>query len=362
MEKKTRREFLKTTAMAAAMVSASAGLITKGQAQTKKAFMIVDMHSHMEIPEAVALLPEKPKPLSSPVSAATAAYQEKLVAALRQQLQDPEKRIEDMDKAGIDQCILSIAPAQFFYNLEGQLAIDVSRKQNDQFAERVQKYPKRFTAIATVPLQNPEAAAKELERAVRELKLKGVQIGSNVRRTYLGDKKFLPFFDKAAELDVPTFIHPIDTAGAERLKEYYLPNVIGNPLDTTITAATLVFSGIFDRLPNLKIVLAHAGGLVPYNIDRWDHGFKVRPECKVSIQRPPSMYLRNFYYDTIAHGTESLRFLISRVGVDRVVVGTDYPYDMGDLDPLKTLKAANLSAEEWDKIVWRNTAALFKLV
>jgi aminocarboxymuconate-semialdehyde decarboxylase len=191
--------------------------------------------------------------------------------------------------------------------------------------------------------------------------LMGVQIGSNVRRKYLGEKMFLPFFEKAAELDVPIFIHPIDTAGAERLKDYYLPNVIGNPLDTTITAAYLVFSGVFDHLPNLKIVLAHAGGLLPYNIDRWDHGFKVRPECKVNIQKPPSMYIRNFYYDTIAHGVESLRFLISRVGIDRVVVGTDYPYDMGDLDPLKTLKAAKLSGDEWEKIVWKNTATLFKI-
>jgi predicted TIM-barrel fold metal-dependent hydrolase len=144
MGKQTRREFLKTAAIGAAVVSASAGLTEKGQAQTKKPLMIVDTHSHMEIPEAVALLPEKPKPLSSPVSAETAAYQERLVAALRQQLQNPEKRIEDMDKVGIDLSIISIAPAQFFYNLEGQLAIDVSRKQNDQFAERVQKHPKKF--------------------------------------------------------------------------------------------------------------------------------------------------------------------------------------------------------------------------
>jgi aminocarboxymuconate-semialdehyde decarboxylase len=360
MEKKTRREFLKTAAIGAAVVSASAGLPKDGEAQEKK-LMTIDMHSHMAIPAAVDLLPEKPKPLSSPLSAKSAAHQERLVEMLKDQLENPERRIADMEKMGIDVTIISIAPPQLFYNLEGDLAINVSRKQNEQIAVTVQKYPKKFAGMATVPLQNPEVAAKELERAVVELKLKGVQIGSNVRRKYLGDPSFLPFFEKAAALDVPIFIHPTDTAGADRMKDYYFPNVIGNPLDTTITAGTLVFSGIFDRLPNLKIVLAHAGGLLPYNIDRWDHGFKVRPECQEFIKKPPTTYIKNFYYDTISHGPKTLQFLISRVGVDRVVMATDYPYDMGDMTPVKSVNAVKLTVRDREKILSKNVISLFKL-
>jgi len=357
---KTRREFLKTAAIGAAVVSASAGLTESGRAYQKK-IMTIDMHTHMEIPAAVDLLPEKPKPLSSPLSAKSAAHQEHLVEMIRDQLQNPERKIADMEKAGIDMSIISIAPPQLFYNLEGELAINVSRKQNEEIAAMVQKYSKKFAGMATVPMQNPGAAVKELERAIVELKLKGVEIGSNVRRRYLGDPSFLPFFERAAALDVPIFIHPIDTAGSDRMEDYYFPNVIGNPLDTTITAGHLVFSGIFDRFPGLKIVLAHAGGFVPYNIDRWDHGFRVRPECQEFIKRPPTTYLKYFYYDTISHGPETLRFLIWRAGADRVVMGTDHPYDMGDLDPLKSLRVTRLQARTWEKIVSTNIMALYKI-
>jgi len=323
--------------------------------------MIIDMHSHVEIPEAVELLPEKPKAPPSPLSVKSAAYQERLLATLKEQLHNPEKRIADMEKAGIDMTIISISPPQFFYTIEGNLAIAVSRKQNDHIAAIVSKYPKKFLGMATVPLQNVEAAVSELERAVRTLKLKGVHIGSNVRGTYLGDARFLPFFEKAAALDVPVFIHPLNVAGAERMKDFYFPNLIGNPLDTTITGGHLIFSGIFDRLPGLKIILAHAGGMLPYNIDRWDHGFRVRPECQEFIHKSPLEYLKKFYYDTISHGPQTLRFLISRVGADRIVMATDYPYDMGDLNPLASIKAANLTAEEREKIVSKNAIALFNI-
>jgi aminocarboxymuconate-semialdehyde decarboxylase len=321
----------------------------------------IDMHSHIEIPEAVKLLAEKPKPSSYMPSAKSAAYQGHLEETLRESLENPVRRIADMDKMGIDMSILSIAPSQFCYDLEGNLAIDVSRKQNEEIAAIVQRYPKRFAGMANVPLQHPEAAAKELERAVSDFKLKGVQIGSNIRGKYLGDPSFLPFFEKVVALDVAVFIHPFLVAGSDRMKDFYFANLVGNPLDTTITAGHLIFSGIFDRFPGLKIVLAHAGGFLPYNIDRWSHGFKVRPECQEHIKKSPGEYIKKFYYDTISHGPEALRFLISRVGADRVVMATDYPYDMGDLNPLQSIDAAQLTAKDKEKIVFTNTAALFKI-
>jgi aminocarboxymuconate-semialdehyde decarboxylase len=182
-----------------------------------------------------------------------------------------------------------------------------------------------------------------------------------VKGQYLGEEKFLPFFAQAAALDVPVFIHPSNVAAAERMKFFYFANLIGNPLDTTISAGQMIFSGLFDRYPNLKIVLAHAGGMLPWNIDRWGHGFKVRPECKEVLKKSPVEYIRNFYYDTITHGPSTLRFLISRVGIDRVLVGTDYPYDMGDMTPLSSLKAARLTSREIEKIVTKNTVALYKI-
>jgi aminocarboxymuconate-semialdehyde decarboxylase len=321
----------------------------------------IDMHSHIEIPEAVKLLPEKPKPSSYMPSAKSAAYQEHLEETLKEPLENPVRRIADMEKTGIDISILSIAPSQFCYDLEGDLAVAVSRKQNEQIAAVVQKYPKKFAGMANVPLQHPEAAAKELERAVSGLKLKGVQIASNVRGKYLGNPSFLPFFEKVAALDVPVFIHPFRAAGSDRMKDFYFANLIGNPLDTTITAGHLIFSGIFDRFPGLKIILAHAGGFVPYNIDRWGRGFKVRPECQEYIKKAPGEYIKKFYYDTISHGPEALRFLISRVGADRVVMATDYPYDMGDLSPLQSIEAAQLAERDKEQIVSSNAASLFRI-
>jgi len=353
---------LKTKAIGAAALSASAAFSNGGQTKEKEKTMVIDMHSHMEVPEAEALLPEKPSVISSPMSPASAAHQKRLIAMLKDQLENPERRIADMDKAGIGLSILSMAPSQMFYSLEGKLAIDVVRKQNEKIAAVVKKYPKRFLGMATVPLQDPGAAAAELERAVRELDMRGVQIASNVTGQYLGEQKFLPFFEKAEALDVPIFIHPTNVAGADRTKFYYFNNLIGNPLETTITAGQLIFSGIFDRYPNLKIVLAHAGGMLPFNIDRWGHGWKVRPECQEFIKKSPVEYMKNFFYDAISHGPATLRFLISRVGVDRVVMATDYPYDMGDLDPLKSIKAAKLTAQETENIVSKNAMALYKIV
>jgi aminocarboxymuconate-semialdehyde decarboxylase len=321
--------------------------------------MNIDVHSHIEIPEAAALLPVGREATNSPLSAESAAYQKKHNEAIRDQILNPERKIADMTEMGLDITVLSITPSQFFYNADGELAVRVARAQNDRIAALVGQYPRKFIGAATVPMQNVNAAVAELERSVVELKLQGVEVGSNIRGRYLGDPSFLPFFEKARALNVPVFIHPCNVAGAERMTDFYLPNLIGNPLDTTITAASLIFSGIFDRFPGVKIVLEHAGGHLPYIIGRFAHGWKVRPECRKFIQRSPDEYLGEFYFDTIAHGPEALKFLISRVGAARVLIGTDHPYDMGDMDPLGSLGAvAGLSPKEREMIAGGNAVAL----
>lgn len=321
--------------------------------------MKIDIHSHIEIPDAAALLPPGHEVTPSPLSAESAAYQKRHNEAIRDQILNPERKIADMKEMGLDMTVLSITPSQFFYNADGPLAVRVARAQNDYIAALVGRYPQKFTGVASVPMQNVNAAIAELERSVVELKLQGVEVGSNIRGRYLGDPAFLPFFEKARALNVPVLIHPCNVAGAERMTDFYLPNLIGNPLDTTITAASLIFSGIFDRFPGVKILLEHAGGHLPYIIGRMDHGWKVRPECRKFIQRSPAEYLGEFYFDTIAHGPEALKFLISRVGAARVLIGTDHPYDMGDMDPLGSLVAVTgLSPKEREMIAGGNAVSL----
>ena len=321
----------------------------------------IDCHSHIEIPEAVSLLPEKLDPLSS-VSPKSKLIQEQLTLSLRDQLENPDRRIADMEKMRLDLTVLSIAPPHFYYNLDGEVAIAFMQRQNDRLAEIVRAYPGKFIGMATVPLQNVKAAVVEMERAVLNLNLKGVEVGSNIRGRYLGDPMFWPFYEKVASLDVPIFIHPRDVAGSERMKDFYFGNLIGNPLDTTIAAAHIIFSGVLDRFPGLKIILSHAGGNLPYICGRLQHGFNVRPECKEFIKRSPLDYVKKFYFDTIAHDSESLRFLISRVGADHVLIGTDYPYDMGDMDPVRTVEElTELPADQVSKIMGENAVSLFKI-
>jgi len=318
----------------------------------------IDIHSHIEIPAIFDLLPEEirksaPAPRNIPA---------KDMAEALEKLNSPEKRIADMAAADISMSVISCAPGQFLYDIDGKLALQISRRINEEIAAIVNRFPDKYLGMAHVPLQDIPASGTELERAVRELKLRGVHICSNVNGKYLGEPVFYPFFEKVATLDIPVFIHPANVAGGHRLDAFFFQNMIGNPLDTTITAGSLIFSGIFDRLPSLKIILAHAGGFVPYNIDRWRRGFDMQPECRQFIKKSPDTYLRNFYYDTISHGPKTLEFLVSRVGADRVLMGTDYPYDMGDLTPVRSIEAASLNTTDREKIFWTNSAALFRAV
>lgn len=323
--------------------------------------MRIDCHSHIEIPEAISFLPKIIDPLAS-VSPKSKLIQEQLTLALKDQLENPDRRIADMEKMRLDMTVLSIAPPHFYYNLEGEVAIAFAQRQNNRLADIARTYPDRFVSMATVPLQNVEAAVVEMERAVLNLNMKGVEVGSNIQGRYLGDPLFWPFYEKVAELDVPIFIHPRDVAGSERMKDFYFGNLIGNPLDTTIAAAHIIFSGVLDRFPGLKIILSHAGGHLPYICGRLRHGFDVRPECKEIIKTSPLDYVKKLYFDTITHDSDTLRFLISMVGADHVLIGTDYPYDMGDLDPVRTVEElTGLSADQSAKIMGGNAASLFKI-
>jgi len=264
---------------------------------------------------------------------------------------DIERRFKDMDAAEVDVHLLSAAPQTWLYGQEAAVGVTASAIQNDEIARLVREHPERFSGIATLPMQAPDKAADELRRAMRKLGLHGAMIGSNIGGKNLDDPSFEPLWAVAEELDAFMMIHPGNVAGADRLRSYYLGNLIGNPLDTTIAGACLIFGGVLERHPKLNFIMSHGGGFIPYQGGRWVHGWEVRPEPKVNVKHSPAPYLDRFLYDTIVHAKAPLEFLISSVGANRVFLGSDYPYDMGTGECVRQVRAANISAADRDIIL-----------
>jgi aminocarboxymuconate-semialdehyde decarboxylase len=307
----------------------------------------IDTHSHVLTLETAALLRE-----AAPKVPVTITPMDKDFAALDVGGTvyrpfptggfDVAHRLRDMDAAGVDVQVLSVTPQTYLYKQEAALGAVTSAIQNDQIAKLIAAHPTRFLGIATLPMQDANRAADELRRAVTKLGLRGTMIASNIMGRNLDDPSFEPLWATAEELDALVFIHPNNVAGADRLKSYYLGNLIGNPLDTTIAAACLFFGGVLDRHPKMKVALAHGGGFTPYQAARWEHGWAVRPEPKVNIKQQPKNIAQRFYYDTILHSAPVLEFMIGHVGASRVVLGSDYPYDMAMLDCVKHVRGLNI--------------------
>jgi aminocarboxymuconate-semialdehyde decarboxylase len=271
---------------------------------------------------------------------------------------DIERRLADMDATEVDMHVLSVSPQTWLYGQEASIGAAAAAIQNDEIARLVKEKPDRFIGIATLPMQAPEKAAEELRRAMKTLGLRGTMIGSNVGGKNLDDPSFEPLWAAAAELDAFFMIHPGNVAGADRLRSYYLGNLIGNPLDTTIAAACLIFGGVLERYPSFRPVMVHGGGFIPYQGGRWVHGWHVRPEPKVHVKHSPEKYLERFRYDTICHSKASLEFLISSAGADRVFLGSDYPYDMGMMDCVRHVRSLDIAAAARDQILGGHAAAL----
>jgi aminocarboxymuconate-semialdehyde decarboxylase len=255
-----------------------------------------------------------------------------------------EAKLEAMDRKGIEISVISPGPQVFFYNLKEEHGIEAARLVNDGVAAMVARKPSRLRGMATLPMQHPEAAVAELERAARELGFKGVELATTAPRGELADPVYRPLLRRAQELKMTLFTHPNTIGAGGRLDCYYLTNLIGNPLETTIMVANLMFSGALDELAGLKVLLAHGGGFVPYQIGRFVHGHKVRPETRALSASSPNELLRRFYFDTITHDPQALRYLVELVGAERIVLGTDSPFDMGDETPRATL--SRFSPEE----------------
>lgn len=262
---------------------------------------------------------------------------------------DLEQRFKDMETAEVDMHVLSNTPQTFLYNTDASLNATIAALQNDQIAKHTKDHPDRFYGLATLPMQAPDRAAAELKRAMSGLGLKGAQIGSNINTKNLDDPSFESIWAVANEHKALMMVHPTQVAGIDRLRSYYLNNLIGNPLDSTIAVASLVFGGVVERYPDIRWFFVHGGGMAPWQAGRFSHGWKVRPEPKVHLKdHGPEKAMATLYYDTILHAPQQLECLVSLVGPNRVVLGSDYPYDMGTLECARQVKALKIS--DGDKI------------
>jgi aminocarboxymuconate-semialdehyde decarboxylase len=276
-------------------------------------------------------------------------------------MSDFNENIADLKAAGMDMAILQPTQTMFFYWAEAAAAAELARMVNENTAKGVSENPDHFLGLATLPLQDVDLAIKELTYAVQELGLKGVVTGSNVNGHGFDEDQFQAFFEKVEALDVPIFVHPNSPAGTERVGYYYLANFLAYPLESAVMAAQLVFGGVLDRYPNLKICLSHAGGVLPFLLGRLEHGQSVRPEAQEKCKHPFSYYLKNFYVDTITFRADTLRFVLEIMPEGHVFMGTDYPYDMADTDPVGSVKAAVGDEDLQNKIFGENLSQVMGL-
>ncbi|PYM90047.1 MAG: amidohydrolase [Candidatus Rokuibacteriota bacterium] len=275
----------------------------------------------------------------------------------------PEERLADMDSLGVDVHVVSPYVGFYNYHLDAKVAAATARATNDEISSMTKTWPKRFAGLGTLPMQDVKGAISELERCVTQLGLKGAEINDHVNGRTLDEAEFRPFWKAADQLGALIFFHQGgETLVSPRTKRYHLPNTVGNLVDRAVTFATLVSGGVVDECPNLKIVLGHGGGYTCYGIGRMDRGWQVRSEARANIAKPPSAYLRKFYYDCIVYTESALRFLIDTVGADRVVFGTDWPYDMALDWPVSwILSMESLTQEEKDAILWKNLERLLNI-
>ncbi len=276
----------------------------------------------------------------------------------------PAARIEHMDRMGVDVQGLATFVSQYFYWAPGPAAAESARIQNDNLAAAAAERPDRFVPLgATVPLQDIDLAIAEMDRVVDELGFKGLQVGGTVDGRNLDEPRFRPFWSAVEAKGIPVILHPSGYPESQRLSDYFLVNCVGNPLETMVATTRMIFSGLFEEHPGLKLILLHGGGYLPFYCSRSDHTWSVRPETRARIpDHPPSHYMRRLFYDTMVFQPLYLRHLIEVVGADHVMLGTDFPFDMSETDPVGLIDSTDgLTQEQRTAIAGGNAARLFAL-
>jgi aminocarboxymuconate-semialdehyde decarboxylase len=318
--------------------------------------VIVDAHAHVLSSETISILQKEVPELAPKL---TRIDDDFAILEMMDVVQNPfprgawdlERRLADMKAYGLDRQVVAVCPQTLLYGAEPEQTLAVSQIQNDQIAAMCKAHPDTFAGLATAPMQAPEMAAKELTRAMTEGGLGGAMIGSNIGGRNLDDPDLDTFWEAANVLSAFILVHPIHVVGIERMRSYYLKNIIGNPLETTLAAASLVFGGVIERFPNIVFCMSHGGGFTPYQAGRFVHGWDVRDEPKTRLNGHPQASIDKLVYDTILHAPVPLKFLLDSVGAERIMFGTDYPFDMGQYDMVSVLDSLGLGASDYDQIV-----------
>ncbi len=325
----------------------------------------VDIHAHAAVPEAAAFA--APHVNMRDIAMARHSNDETRQINMLQDkdrtiaITDIDDRMRVLDAMGLDFQVVAPPPPQCYYHLPVEFAVPATRMVNDGMAAFVAKRPDRLAALGTVALQDPAEAVTELERCMGPLGMKGVEILTNVNGEELAAPRFAPFWKKAEELGALVMIHPNGFTHGDRFHDYYFSNVIGNPMETTIALHHLIFSGTLERMPDLKILAVHGGGYLPAYSGRIDHAWGARRDCNAGLPNPPTHYLRKIYFDNVVFSAHQLEYLVKVYGADKIVMGTDYPYDMADYDPVDHVLSAGLSEADVAKIAGGNARRLLGL-
>ncbi len=346
-----RRDFLKT----AGAVGAGALCETTGEAQTTRPTpgRKLDLHTHYYPESFFQKIRETQSEFSfdkDPTGRTIIKYRGARFFGITPPMTDVAKRIEDMDRVGIDVEVVSLStPNVFFADAKGQP--EVARMVNDSYAELIAKHPRRFKGFASIPMDAPDAALKELHRALDELKLNGVILLSNIHGNPLTAPAYRPFFEEANRMKLCILLHPMLPANSEPFREYVLGPIIGFPFDTTLAVARMCYDGLLRDFPDIRWIIAHIGGAVPYLMERMDNGFRDFAECRVKIDQLPSTYLKRLYYDTVTFSAYNLNLARDLVGTDHLVMGSDYPHLLGSIERAVTsIESLNIPQHEKQRI------------
>ena len=272
------------------------------------------------------------------------------------------RRIEDCLRDGVDVQALSTIPVLFSYWAKPEHALDIARLLNDHIAEVVRAAPRRFVGLGTLPMQSPELAIRELERCVNELGLSGIEIGTHVNQWNLDDAEVVAVLRRAAELNAAVFVHPWDMMGSERMTRYMLPWIVGMPAETSLAICSMIFGGVFDALPTLRVAFAHGGGAFPGTMPRIEHTYHARPDLCAKHSTNPRSYLGRFYVDSLVHDADGLRGLLALFSEKRVILGSDYPFPLGESPPGRVIDAmADLSPQTRERVLAENCLEFLQL-
>lgn len=280
---------------------------------------------------------------------------DKLFRVVEENCYKLEARLKDMENTAVNMQVLSTIPVLFNYWAKPADGLETSRFLNDHIAETVSKESDHFIGLGTVPMQDVDLAVKEMERCMKELRMPGLEIGSNINGKNLSDESFFPFYEAAEKMDCSLFIHPWEMMGETQMERYWLPWLVGMPAETSRAICSIIFGGVFEKFPKLKVAFAHGGGSFPITLGRIEHGYKVRPDL-VAVDNPinPKNYLGKFWVDSLVHDRKAMEFLIDLMGEDFICLGSDYPFPLGEHKPGKLIEKMDLGKKVTNKLLYKN--------